>query len=102
MRKFFFLLLFFPLCLSAQRTILHCGKLIDVVKGQVLTQYSIIVEGNKITAVQQGYTAGSGTDKVIDLKNKTVMPGWIDCHVHMEHETNPNRYMETFTYNPAD
>jgi imidazolonepropionase-like amidohydrolase len=30
------------------------------------------------------------------------MPGWIDMHVHMEHETNPNRYMETFTMNPAD
>jgi imidazolonepropionase-like amidohydrolase len=23
-------------------------------------------------------------------------------HVHLEHETNPNRYMENFTYNPAD
>lgn len=103
MRKLLLLLLIVtPFLLSAQRTILHCGKLIDVVKGQVLSQYSIIVEGNKITVVQQGYTAGSGTDKVIDLKNKTVMPGWIDCHVHMEHETSPTRYMETFTYNPAD
>jgi imidazolonepropionase-like amidohydrolase len=103
MRKFILLLLLItPFFLLAQRTILHCGKLIDVTKGQVLNQYSIIVEGNKITAVQPGYTTGSGSDKLIDLKNKTVMPGWIDCHVHLEYETNPNRYMETFTYNPAD
>jgi imidazolonepropionase-like amidohydrolase len=103
MRKFYLLLLLvIPCILSAQRTILHCGKLIDVTKGQVLSQYTIIVEGNKIAAVQAGYANGSGSDKVIDLKNKTVMPGWIDSHVHMEHETNPNRYMETFTYNPAD
>jgi imidazolonepropionase-like amidohydrolase len=103
MRKFIVLLLFInPFLLSAQRTILHCGKLIDVTKGQVLSQYSIIVEGNKISSVQAGYAGGSGADKIIDLKNKTVMPGWIDCHVHMEFETNPNRYMETFTYNPAD
>jgi imidazolonepropionase-like amidohydrolase len=91
-----------PLLLPAQRTILHCGKLIDVTKGQVLTEYSIVVEGNTITDVLAGYTKPAGADKVIDLTNKTVLPGLIDCHVHMEHETSPTRYQETFTYNPAD
>jgi len=91
-----------PLILLSQRTILHCGKLIDVTKGQVLTEYSIIIEGNKITDVQAGYTKSAGTDKVIDLKNKTVMPGLIDSHVHLEHETNPNRFLQEFTLNPAD
>lgn len=91
-----------PLLLLSQRTILHCGKFIDVTKGRVLTEYSIIVEGNTITDVQAGYTKPAGTDKVIDLKTKTVLPGLIDCHVHMEHETSATRYMETFTFNPAD
>ncbi|OQP61024.1 amidohydrolase [Niastella vici] len=91
-----------PLLLLAQRTILHCGKLIDVTKGQVLNEYSIIVEGNRITDIQAGYAKASGADKVIDLKNKTVMPGLIDCHVHLEHETSPTRYQEPFTFNPAD
>lgn len=97
-----FLLLCSPLFLLSQRTILHCGKLIDVAKGQVLNEYSIVVEGNKITAVQAGYTKPVGTDKVIDLKNRTVLPGLIDCHVHMEHETSPTRYLETFVNNAAD
>ena len=96
------LLICSPVLLLAQRTILHCGKLIDVTKGQVLTDYSIIVDGNTITDVQTGYTKPAGTDKVIDLKNKTVLPGLIDCHVHMEHETSPTRYQEVFTNNPAD
>ena len=96
------LLICSPLLLLSQRTILHCGKLIDVTKGQVLNEYSIIVEGNKITEVLAGYTKPAGADKVIDCKNKTVMPGLIDCHVHLEHETSPTRYLETFTYNPAD
>lgn len=91
-----------PLLLPAQRTVLHCGKLIDVTKGRVMNEYSIIVEGNTITDVQPGYIKTAGADKVIDLKTKTVMPGLIDCHVHMEHETSPTRYMETFTFNPAD
>lgn len=86
----------------AQRTILHCGQLIDVKAGSVLKEMSVIVEKNMITDVQKGYTTATANDKVIDLKNRTVMPGLIDMHVHMETETNPNRYMETFTFNPAD
>ena len=39
---------------------------------------------------------------IIDLKDKTVMPGLIDMHVHMESETSPSRYLETFTKNNAD
>lgn len=96
------LLLCIPVLLLSQRTVLHCGKLIDVTKGQVLNEYSIIVEENKITSVEPGYVKTAGTDKVIDLKNKTVMPGLIDCHVHLEEETNPNKYLQEFTLNPAD
>lgn len=91
-----------PFLVFSQRTILHCGKLIDVTKGVVLNEYSIIVEGNTITNVLAGYAKPAGADKVIDLKARTVLPGLIDCHVHMEHETSPTRYLETFTYNPAD
>ena len=86
----------------SQKTILHCGQLIDVKTGQVLKEMTIEIEGNKIVNVTKGYTPASGNHKVIDLKNRTVMPGLIDSHVHIEHETNPNRYMETFTFNPAD
>jgi imidazolonepropionase-like amidohydrolase len=63
---------------------------------------TIVVERNKISAVEAGYIPASAGATVIDLKTKTITPGWIDMHVHLEHETNPNRYMETFTYNPAD
>jgi len=103
MRKLLLLLaLTAPFTLFSQRTLLHCGKLVDVTKGQVLSQYTIIVEGNKITDVQAGYLKAAGTDKVIDLKEKTVMPGLIDCHVHLEDETNPNQYLNKFTYNQSD
>ena len=87
--------------LAAQRTIIHCGQLIDVKKLQVMKEISIIVEGNKITDVQKGYTAAAANDKTIDLKNKTVMPGLIDMHVHLESETNPNNYLNVFTWNKS-
>ena len=63
---------------------------------------TIVVEKNMIIAVENGFTKPGAADKTIDLKTKTVTPGWIDMHVHLEHETNPGRYMETFTFNPAD
>ena len=44
----------------------------------------------------------AATGKLVDLKTRTVTPGWMDMHVHIEHETSPTRYMETFTLNPAD
>ena len=64
--------------LFAQRTIIHCGQLIDVKTLQVLKEMSVIIDGNKITEVQKGYKTGAAGDKLIDLKNKTVMPGLID------------------------
>jgi imidazolonepropionase-like amidohydrolase len=39
---------------------------------------------------------------VIDLRNKTVLPGLIDMHVHLSSETNKNSYVEGFRLNPED
>ena len=86
----------------SQKTFIHCGKLIDVKTLQVLTEMTIIVEKNKIVEVSKGYLFPSGSDKLIDLKQKTVMPGLIDMHVHIESETSPTRYIDGFTKNPAD
>lgn len=104
MKKLLFILL--AICMvsvSAQNTYLHCGKLIDTKSGTVLTNKTIVVSGNKIIAINDGFTEPSNSeDTVIDLRSKTVMPGLIDMHVHIEGETNPNRYLEAFTLNEAD
>ena len=39
---------------------------------------------------------------VIDLKDRTVMPGLIDMHVHVSGESSPGAYSERFFMNPAD
>lgn len=87
---------------TSQRNVIHCGQMVDVRNLQLLKEMTIITEGNKIVDVLKGYAVAGAGDKVIDLKSKTVMPGLIDMHVHMESETNPGKYMETFTFNPAD
>jgi imidazolonepropionase-like amidohydrolase len=89
--------------LIGQNTYLHCGKLIDTKEGKVLTNKTIIVTGKKIVSVEDGFIEPkTPEDIVIDLKNKTVMPGLTDMHVHIESETNPNAYLEEYTLNEAD
>jgi imidazolonepropionase-like amidohydrolase len=103
MRKgFLTVLLALPLFLHAQRTLIYCGKLIDPKAGQVLTDMTVIVTGSTVTAVQKGYAVAGAEDKVIDLKNRTVMPGLIDCHVHLEDQQSANQQLKRFTTNPAD
>jgi len=87
---------------QAQKTYLHCGQLIDVKQLKVLTQKTVIIEGNKIIDIVDGYAKAGVTDKTIDLKSSTVMPGLMDMHVHIESETSPSHYLDEFTLNTAD
>ena len=91
------------LSLTAQSTYLHCGKLIDTKSGKVLKEKTIIVNGKKIISIENGYVNPTNSEDVtVDLKSKTVMPGLIDMHVHIEGETNPKSYLEDYTLNDAD
>jgi imidazolonepropionase-like amidohydrolase len=87
---------------QAQKTYLHCGQLIDVQHLQIVKEKTIVVEGNKIVEVLDGYAKAGDNDKTIDLKTSTVMPGLMDMHVHIESETSPNHYLDEFTLNTAD
>jgi len=93
----------FSFVTTAQTTYLHCGKLIDTKSGKVLTTKTVVVSGDKIESIMDGFVNPKNTeDIVIDLKSKTVMPGLIDMHVHIEGELNPKRYLDRFTLNKAD
>lgn len=86
----------------AQKTYIHAGRLIDVKTKKVLTEQTIVVEGNKILSLSAGYQTGTADDQTIDLKNATVMPGLMDMHVHIESQTSPTRYVDGFRDNEAD
>ncbi|HEX6847526.1 MAG TPA: amidohydrolase family protein [Chitinophagaceae bacterium] len=103
MRKIFFILSIIS-CqfLFAQKTFIWCGTLIDGISNESKKEMTIVIEKNKIVAVEKGFSKPGTADKTIDLKTKTVTPGWMDMHVHLEGETNPNAYLERFTLNPTD
>jgi imidazolonepropionase-like amidohydrolase len=92
----------FSVSAYAQKTIIHCGNLIDGKANDVQPQMTLVVEGNKIVAVQKGFTKPAMDEKFIDLSKKTVLPGLIDMHVHLEGETSKDQAIQRFTLNDAD
>jgi len=67
---------------TAQVTVVRAGRLVEPDSGTVLTDQVILVDGGKIQAVGKGLAVPAGA-KVIDLSDKTVLPGFIDCHTHL-------------------
>lgn len=99
----FILFTFFTTLLTAQVTYLQCGSLFDAEKKKFLGPHTILIEGNQITAVKKGHQSPSNSeDRLIDLKSKTIYPGFIDMHVHIEGEYSPDRYLKVFQNNPED
>ena len=90
--------MFFSLSINAQDYYLHVGKLFNSNEGKMLDNMTIIVSGNKIKDIKKGYEFPENDNSVIiDLKDSTVMPGFIDLHVHIESEYNPEKYLNEFT-----
>ena len=88
--------------LNAQ-THLLCGKLIDTKTGKIENQKTVIVVGNKIVNVLDGYVIPKNANiTVVDLKDKVVMPGLIDMHVHIEHEYDKSAQLKKYILNDAD
>src|ERR1700686_2136468 len=64
-----------------KRIVIAAGTLLDG-KGRVMHDTRIVIEGSKIVAV---YTKDTPTAGPVDydLRGLTVLPGWIDAHVHI-------------------
>jgi imidazolonepropionase-like amidohydrolase len=83
MKKFIaFIVLIFFLSdfLVAQKTAIICKTLIDGT-GKTIADLAIIIEGNKIVAIDKKANIPQGAT-IIDLGDYTLLPGMIDAHVH--------------------
>jgi imidazolonepropionase-like amidohydrolase len=74
---------------SAEVTLIHAGKLLAVPGSAPASNMTIIVEDDRITGVQKGFVEAEDAT-VIDLRNKFVLPGLMDMHVHLQGELGPN------------
>src|SRR3974377_2346697 len=99
MRRFTLLLVAFAISMAAQEQpiILRAGTLIDGT-GHISRNVSIVVEGGKITKVLAANEVKGGQPgsvevfdtKLYDLSRYTVLPGWIDTHVHIAWHFGPD------------
>lgn len=65
-------------------TAIRAGKLVDVVAGKVLNDQTIVISGERITAVgPSASTKVPAGAELIDLSRATVLPGLIDVHTHL-------------------
>lgn len=83
----------------AETTAIQCGKLFDSASAKMLGAKTIVVEGNKITQILDGASTVPNA-KIVNLSTQTCSPGFIDLHVHLGGQSNPQSYSEGFRLNP--
>ena len=68
---------------TAAPTYIQAGRVMAVPGKPVLGPSTIIVDGGRIVSVQAGHIAPPEGAALVDLKDKIVLPGLIDSHVHL-------------------
>lgn len=67
---------------DANDIVIHAGQLLDGIDSKPQSQVTIVIHDDRIVAVTPGFVTPAGAE-IIDLSQATVMPGFIDCHVHI-------------------
>ncbi len=85
------------------KTLIHAGRLFDGQSASLRTAVTVVVDGDRITGVSDGFAAAGPGDTVVDLRGATLLPGFIDLHVHLTiQQSGAAGYAEGFFLNPAD
>jgi imidazolonepropionase-like amidohydrolase len=75
---------FAALCLAQPRVMIHADTILDG-RGGILHDRQIVIEGSKIQSI-----SASKSKPDYDLRGLTVMPGWIDTHIHLNWHMDAN------------
>jgi imidazolonepropionase-like amidohydrolase len=96
LRRFIYSLLFLALALpgtiawaqtqapsaTPHAIVLHAARLLDVKSGRLVKPGEVLVQGDRIVEVGSAVKHPAGAE-VIDLGDRTLLPGLIDAHVHL-------------------
>ncbi len=62
--------------------VLHAARLLDVETGRMITPGEVLVRGDRIAEVGPSVKRPAGAE-VVDLGDRTLLPGLIDAHIHL-------------------
>ena len=65
-------------------TVIHAGTLLDRPGREPRRNVSLVVQGGKIVSVQNGFIDPPAGARLVDLRDRFVLPGLIDSHVHLD------------------
>lgn len=84
-------------------TVIHAGRVLaDPSAGAVASEQSILVGADgRVIGMQAGYVTPAGA-RVIDERNRFVLPGLIDSHVHLTSELNANQILDEVQLTESD
>lgn len=88
---------------SSQTVFVEAGRLLaDPANGVVQRDKTLVIRGNQVVDVRDGFVGDVAQGRVIDLRQAFVLPGLIDSHVHLTGQQNPNSRLEEVTLSDAD
>jgi imidazolonepropionase-like amidohydrolase len=87
---------------AAADTLIHAGSLIDGVSARPLSNVTIRIDGDTIVGIERGLTAPGANDTLLDFRDRTVLPGLMDMHVHLTGEYSKDDRLNDFIMNEAD
>jgi len=83
-------------------TVIHAGQLLDKPGSAPRGPSTIVIRDGKVAEVMTGFQPGPAGATLIDLKDKFVLPGLIDSHVHLDSDAGGNAALiESITDSPA-
>ena len=96
MKYIYNLLLILALPITSS-TVIYTSSYVDVINGTVVKNSSIKIDNGIITDIKTGYIKLTKDDNLIDLRGQTLMPGFMDMHVHFggEYQSKAQRPVKT-------
>ena len=91
--------------MAAPVKVIHAGEVLAVPGERPLTERTIVIDGQRISEIRNGYVDPSDIAEdaeLIDLRDRFVMPGLMDMHVHLQGQLGPDRYRDRLKLSGAD
>lgn len=79
----------------------HAGILLAKPGEEPLSRQTVVIDNGRVASVEAGFAAPRADDSLIDLSGQFVLPGLIDCHVHLTGEFGPRHKLDIVEESPT-